>query len=96
MRLKLNNTCPEGNDNKEIINSNLLSKKEYKDGKEGFINIQDLKKGDYFKLKKDTSIVYVYDGYNKSTKKYSAYKFSDINAYTEKKKNTVVFVNFDF
>lgn len=60
------------------------------------MNIQDLKKGDYFKLKESSSIVYVYDGYNRMTRKYSAYKFSDICAYTEKKKNYQVFINFEF
>lgn len=40
--------------------------------------------------------VQVADGYNRSTKKYSYYRWDDINHYGEKKKGTQVLVDFDF
>lgn len=77
-----------------------------------FTTIDKVKKGEYFKIAirskhKDgdagfyTTLtvmptVYVADGYNRSTKKYSAYRFEDINHFIEKKKNTPVQIGFDF
>jgi hypothetical protein len=40
--------------------------------------------------------VQVADGYNRSTKKYSYYRHSDINHFGEKKKGTLVLIDFDF
>lgn len=60
------------------------------------VQINTLKKGSYFKLNADTSIIWVYDGYNRSTGKYSAYKFDDINSFREFKKGKEVFINFEF
>lgn len=61
------------------------------------VPIESLKKGDYFRLlgfkSKD---VKVFDGYNRSTRKYSYYSFNDINKFGEKKKGTLVNVGFDF
>lgn len=56
--------------------------------------IERVKKGEYFKLNGKT--VYVADGYNRSTKKYSAFRFDDVNHFIEKKKGTRVEVEFDF
>lgn len=58
--------------------------------------INKLKKGDYFKKTQSTNIIWVYDGFNRSTGKYSAYKFDDINHYQEFKKGKQVFINFEF
>lgn len=58
--------------------------------------INNLKKGDFFKLNETSPIVWVYDGYNCSTKKYSAYKFDDICHNREWNKNKMVFVDFIF
>jgi hypothetical protein len=57
--------------------------------------IEKVKKGDYFRLKVNGP-VYVADGYNRSTRKYSAFKFDDINAFVERKKGVIVFTGFDF
>lgn len=58
--------------------------------------INKLKKGDVFKRKESAKEVYVYDGYNRFTRKYSAHKFDDICAYMEFKKGKEVFINFEF
>lgn len=60
------------------------------------IAINKLKKGDYFKLNDKGRTVYVYDGYNRSTKKYEAYKFDDIGAFREFKKGRLIFTDFTF
>ena len=52
-------------------------------------NIEALKKGDLFKDKK-TEILRVFDGFNRSTGKYSSYKYYDISAFKEYKKGTSV------
>jgi hypothetical protein len=57
--------------------------------------IDKVKKGDYFRLKIDGP-VYVAQGYNRNTRKYSASKFDDVNAFTEKKKGFTVYVDFTF
>jgi hypothetical protein len=62
--------------------------------------IEELKVGDLFTAKKidnpkDTQ-VYVHDGYNRFTKKYSAHKFSDISAFREWKKGTIIYTDFEF
>ncbi len=58
-------------------------------------NIESLKKGDIFRIAKAKRVL-VYDGYNRSTKKYSAYAYDDINHFVEKKKGTKIEVGFDF
>lgn len=58
--------------------------------------ISMLKKGDFFKLNEKTKIVWVYDGYNRVTKKYSAYKFNDICSFREWNRKKAVLVNFEF
>lgn len=58
--------------------------------------INQLKKGDFFKRKETSKDVYVYDGFNRSTKKYSAFKFEDISDFMEFKKGTKVFIDFEF
>lgn len=58
--------------------------------------INKLIKGDFFKVKEGAQSVYVCDGYNRSTGKYSAFKFDDISSFREFKKGTKVFINFEF
>lgn len=60
------------------------------------IEIEKLKKGDFFKRKEGAKDIFVFDGYNRSTKKYSSYKYEDINSFMEFKKGTKVFINFEF
>lgn len=57
--------------------------------------IQRLKKGDIFKTTKN-NVIYVYDGYNRSTKKYDAFRSDDINAFRSFKKDTPVLIDIDF
>lgn len=58
--------------------------------------IQDLKKGEFFKRKEGANKVYVADGFNRSIKKYEAHDFEDISAFASFKKDTLVFVDFEF
>lgn len=59
-------------------------------------NIEDLKIGELFKLKKESNIVYVRSEYNRFEKKYEAYKYEDINSFTYKKKGTKVVTDFEY
>ena len=58
--------------------------------------IQDLKKGDFFKKSETAKIVFVKQHYAQSSKRYAANKFDDINDYQFFKKDTLVFVDFEF
>jgi hypothetical protein len=58
--------------------------------------IEKVKKGDYFKLKPESNIVYVRGDYNRFTKRYEAYKFEDINSFREFKKGKEVIIGFTF
>lgn len=58
-------------------------------------NIENLKKKDFFKLEKGKK-VYQYDGYNRSTKKYSATAFDDSANFRDFKKGTKVKIGFEF
>lgn len=58
--------------------------------------IQFLTKGELFKMSATGKTVYVYDGFNRSTKKYSFYKFEDINAHREVEKGKYVCIDFEF
>ena len=64
------------------------------------MKIHELKKGCYFTLKPilypKESQVFVYDGYDRSEKKYLACKFSDISVIRMLKKNTDVYTDFIF
>ena len=57
--------------------------------------IEKVKKGDIFRMPGKTR-VYVADGYNRFTRKYSAYRWDDINHPFEKRKGTIVEIDFDF
>ena len=62
--------------------------------------ISQLKKGDFFTLipieEPKESQVYVRDEYNRSTKKYEAYKFEDISDFREFKGDKKVYIDFYF
>lgn len=64
------------------------------------MTVKDLKKGDYFTLKPiaepKESQVYVRDDYDRAEKKYTAYRFSDINSFRSLKPSTVVYTDFTF
>lgn len=64
------------------------------------MTVKDLKKGDYFTLKPvaepKESQVYVKGEYDKSTKTYSCYKFSDINSERFLKGNKEIFTDMIF
>lgn len=64
------------------------------------MKIQELKKGDYFTVKPiaepKESQVFVYDGYDRSDRKYVAIKFSDISSSRLFKKDTEVYTDFIF
>lgn len=59
--------------------------------------IKNLKKGDYFKLSdSDTSPVWIRGEYIRSEKKYSCYKFDDVNHESFFKGSREVFIEFEF
>ena len=60
------------------------------------MQLKELKKGDYFKRKATSSIVYVKGEYIRSIKKYSCYKFEDINSEIFLKGATEVITDFTF
>lgn len=64
------------------------------------MTIKDIKKGEYFTLKDiaepKESQVYVRGEYDKSSKSYSCYKFSDVNSERFFKGSKVVFTGFTF
>lgn len=57
--------------------------------------IETLKKGDFLRLP-GKAPVYVFDGYNRFTKKYSVYKFDDVSMSREVAKGKFVEVDFEF
>lgn len=64
------------------------------------MTIRELKKGDFFTLRPvdepKESQVYVRDDYDRSEKKYGAYKFSDVNSFRSFKPTTQVYTGFTF
>lgn len=62
--------------------------------------LKELKKGDYFTLKPveyaQDNEVWVRGEYDRSSRKYSIYKFSDINHESFKSGNTKVYTDFIF
>lgn len=64
------------------------------------MKIQELKKGDFFTLKPiavpKEHQVYIYDGYDRSLKKYCATKYIDISDGRTFKKDTEVYTDFIF
>lgn len=64
--------------------------------KKGFKLIQDCKKGDFIKKSPTAKKVYIFDGYNRSIKKYEAYNADDINDFASFTKGKPVFVDFEY
>lgn len=64
------------------------------------IEIQKLKKDELFILSKEVKIsfntVYSFDGYCRYNKKYTGTQYGDINKQIYKKKNTIVYIDFEF
>lgn len=60
------------------------------------IKLKEVKQGDYFKRTPDAKAVYVRDYYERSTKRYSCYKFDDVNAESFINGEKLVYVGFDF
>lgn len=62
--------------------------------------LKDLKVGDWFTLKPvaepSENIVWVRDAYDRGSKKYSCYKWSDVNHESLKNGNTKVYIGFTF
>lgn len=60
------------------------------------VNLNTVKIGDYIKLSESSTVVWVRGEYDRSSKKYSIYKFDDINHESFKSGNRAVFIGFDF
>ena len=58
--------------------------------------IQDLKKGEFFKRKESSKKVYTRQEFDQSEKRYMCDDESDISNYLYLKKNTKVFIGFDY
>lgn len=63
--------------------------------------ISQLPKGCYFRLVSQTTLkvnkcVYVRDDYDKSTRRYCAYRFDDVNAYRDFEPTRLVCIDFTF
>lgn len=62
--------------------------------------LKNVKPGEYFTLKPveepTEKLVYIREGYDRSTKKYGYSKFTDCNSYNERKGDTVVYIDFTF
>lgn len=62
--------------------------------------LKELKKGDSFTLfpvdAPHENIVYVRDEYNRCTRKYICFRFSDVNSIREFKGRQIVYIDFQF
>lgn len=83
----------------EILTVILNTKKE-SNNNTGKQTIKEIKKGDFFTLKEISlpkeSQVYIKGDYDKSTKTYSCYKFSDVNSERFFKGSKEVYTGFTF
>lgn len=59
------------------------------------VKLSEVKKGEYIRFKQN-SPVWIKSNYDRTSKKYSVYKFDDINHESLKKGSTLVFVDFTF
>lgn len=61
------------------------------------LKISELKKGEYFKLRdSNTAPIWVRGEYSRQAKKYSIYRFENVNHERLVSGETKVFVNFEF
>ena len=58
--------------------------------------LRDLKKGEFFKLKPDSKIVFIKDEYFREEKRFSCIYFDDISKGRNLKPDTVVYTQFEF
>lgn len=58
--------------------------------------LKNLKKGEYFKFREESDIVYVKGDYDRSTKKFDCYKFDDVNSFRQFAADKFVFIDFEF
>ena len=63
---------------------------------EGYYPIESLSTGEYVKLKKESSKVWMIDGYCRYNKAYMLCSFDDVGHQTKKKKGTLIYAGFDF
>ena len=62
-------------------------------------NLKDLKKGEYFKRVSKKGIgqeVYIKGDYDRASKTYECYKWSDVNSFINLKGSTIVCIEFEF
>ena len=62
----------------------------------GYLPIANIPKGEYFKRRDSTKVVYVRGEYDRSTKRFSAHKADDINCEVFFKPTCPVFVGFTY
>lgn len=60
------------------------------------INIETLKKNDFFRRKEGANKTFIKVGYNREAKAYVGQNWDDINDYIYIKKGKQVFTNFEF
>ena len=59
--------------------------------------LRNVKKGDFFRLaNSETAPVCVRGDYNRSSKKFEAYKYNNVNYWNEFRGSRIVFVDFEF
>jgi hypothetical protein len=58
--------------------------------------LSELKKGELFKMKESSAVVWVRGEYDRATKMYSVYKFDDTNYESFHKGTFKVFTDFEF
>lgn len=59
--------------------------------------LRNVKQGEFFRLaNSETAPVWVRGDYNRSSKKFEAYKYYDVNYWNEFRGSRIVFVDFEF
>lgn len=59
--------------------------------------LRNVKQGEFFSLaNSETAPVWVRGDYNRSSKKFEAYKYYDVNYWNEFRGSRIVFVDFEF
>ena len=61
------------------------------------IELRKVKQGEFFRLtESETAPVWIRDDYNRSSKKYEAYKYDNVNYWSEFRGTRLVYVDFTF
>lgn len=59
--------------------------------------LRNVKQGEFFRLaNSETAPVWVRGDYNRTSKKFEAYKYYDVNYWNEFRGSRIVFVDFEF